>query len=182
MNTLCVSTFYQNLLFMEKPHKRNQYSCYPLIPFAAPVIQWTENDLDNINIKTRKTLKKEWGFPSKQLHPAALYEKIIRRQSIDEHKRCHSRTKQQNREKFQRRIKEDTVLKIIEHNNSLNTTMSSIEDHDMAHKKKSLHGKLITENKFLNNTFDWLKNEGVRKELESYTCLLYTSPSPRDQA
>ena len=69
---------------------------------------------------------------------------------------------------IKRRIKEDTVLKIIEHTDSLNTTMCPIEDRDKAHKKKSLHGKFITENKFLNNTFDWLKNEGVRKELESF--------------
>ena len=27
----------------------------PVITFAALVIQWTEDDLDNINIKTRKT-------------------------------------------------------------------------------------------------------------------------------
>ena len=68
---------------------------------------------------------------------------------------------------IKRRIKEDTVLKIIEHTDSLNTTKCPIEDRDKAHKKKSLHGKFITK-KSLNNTFDWLKNKWARKELESY--------------
>ena len=34
----------------------------PVITFAALVIQWTENDLDNINIKTRKTLIMNGAF------------------------------------------------------------------------------------------------------------------------
>ena len=78
----------------------------------------------------------------------------------------------------QRRIEEDTVLKIIEHTNSLNTTLCPIENRDMAHKKKSLHGNFITENKFLNNTFDWLKNEGVRQELEFYIFAAQELPIP----
>ena len=38
----------------------------------------------------------------------------------------------------------------------------------MTDKKKSLPDKFIKKNRFLNITFDWLKNVGVRKELESY--------------
>ena len=47
--------------------------------------------------------------------------------------------------------------------------MCTNEDRDMVHKKKSLHSKFITENKFLSSTFDWLKNDSVHKELESFT-------------
>ena len=48
---------------------------------------------------------------------------------------------------IQRCIKEDLELKIMEQT-------LPIEDRDMAQEKKSLHGKFIAGNKFLNNSFD----------------------------
>ena len=57
-------------------NRKNLINVINILAAGDTVIQWTENDQDNINIKTRKTLIKNGAF-----HPNSCTqrEKIIRR-------------------------------------------------------------------------------------------------------
>ena len=138
----------------------------PVLTYGAAVLQWTDEELQSIDRKTRKLLTANGIF-----HKNSCTERLYAKRSDGGRGLINIKNainKQENKtwENIEKRSSGDAVLEITTYL-TFNENVEPDKTHIENHIAKPLHGQFLREQQHTKNAFSWLKTSFMFKEIES---------------
>ena len=149
--------------------------CIPVVSYAAPCLEWTEEELRNLDVTTRKKLN-EKHMLHKNSCISRLYvsRKLGGRGLLNVQEQVHKIIRN-TKENIAQRTNNGSILSVIK----LEKIHTAPTTEFLAlHIEKPLHGQLLKNNDADKDSFNWLRHQNIRKDIESYIFALQEQSIP----